>query len=144
MARAFSLAGLLRLRHLQQEQAEARLSGAHAILRENAERRSRTRAALGATPIDAFDVSTLDAIAAARASSRSMVADLDALRQTQQADVDAARAAYEEARARSIGLEKLQTRHAVAVANEELHAEQAVIDEIASTSWHRATPEATR
>lgn len=144
MARPFPLAGLLRLRHLQQEQAQARLAGAHALLRENTERRRRTRAALGNTAAEASTVAALSAIAAARASSRSMAEDLAALEQLRQEAAETARSEYETSRARSIGLEKLQSRHLRAVITEQLHAEQGVIDEIASTSWHRANTEGTR
>jgi len=144
MARQFPLAGLLRLRHLQQEQAQARLSSAHALLRENSERRRRARAALGDTPAEASTVAALSAIAAARASSRSMAADLAALQRLRQEAVETARSDYETTRARSIGLEKLETRHLTAVVSEELHAEQGVIDEIAATSWHRAAAEGGR
>lgn len=144
MARPFPLAGLLRLRHLQQEQAEARLSGAHALLKENADRRRRARAALGDTSAEASSTAALTAIAVARASSRSMAEELAALEQLRREAVETARGEYESTRARSIGLEKLETRHLRAVVTEELHAEQAVIDEIASTSWHRASTEEAR
>ncbi|WP_231556235.1 hypothetical protein [Cryobacterium sp. MLB-32] len=76
-------------------------------------------------------------MAAARASSRSMLADLDALGQGHLATLAQAQSVFDAARAESIGLEKLEARHSAAVAAADLRAEQIVLDEIASTRWHR-------
>ncbi|MCX7522383.1 flagellar FliJ family protein [Microbacterium sp. STN6] len=137
MAPRFSLAGLLRLRHLQQDQAAASLGAAHALLRENSERHTRVRAALRDTASDPTSVAALSAIAAARASTLGMVQELGALGRVHESAVADAQETYEEARSRSIGLEKLEAKHDALVVHEELREEQAVIDEIASTSWHR-------
>ena len=137
MARSFPLAGLLRLRHLQQDQAAGDLAATNASLRESGMRQDRVRTALGATSTDLTSTSSLHAIAAARASTRSMLADLEALRHEQQAAADDAAARFTTARSQSVGLEKLQGRYAAAVDAEELHAEQTVLDEIASGSWQR-------
>lgn len=137
MSRVFPLAGLLRLRRLQQDQAAGELAAANARLREGRVRRDRARNALGGTSADATSVEALHALAAARASTRSMLADLDALGRTHETGVQQAQSAFDAARASAVGLEKLAARHAEEVAREEQHDEQIVIDEIASTGWHR-------
>lgn len=137
MARVFPLAGLLRLRQLQQDQAASDLAAANARLRESSVRRDRARSALGATSADATSVEALYALAAARASTRSMLADLDALGRHHESDVQQAQAAFDAARANAVSLEKLEARHTDEVSRAEQHDEQVVIDEIASTAWHR-------
>ncbi|WP_157156818.1 hypothetical protein [Diaminobutyricimonas sp. LJ205] len=137
MARLFPLAGLLRLRHLQEEQAASTLAAANSRLGESSVQAARARTALGGTPTEATSTQTLYALAATRASTRSMLADLEALRTEQQAEAQRAEQAFAEARAQSIGLEKLHGRHTAAAAAEELHTEQSVIDELASVAWHR-------
>jgi flagellar FliJ protein len=142
MSRAFPLAGLLRLRHLQQDQAAGDLAAANSRLRENSVVRDRARAALGGSPAEATSVEALYAVAAARASTRGMLADLDALGRRHAAAAQQAQTVFDAARAQALSLEKLELRHSHAVTVEEQHEEQIVIDEIASTSWHR--DEATR
>jgi flagellar FliJ protein len=137
MSRAFSLAGLLRLRHLQQDQAAGDLAVANARLRAAATRIDETRAALEHLPITATGADTLSAIAAARASSRSMLAELAALDTVAQQSVIVAQREFESRKSAAVSLEKLEGRHGELAAAEELHAEQAIIDEIASTAWHR-------
>lgn len=137
MKRAFPLAGLLRLRHLQQDSAAGDLAAAHVLAQENDTRRMRARVALGGTPSAATSTEALHAMAAARASTRSMLADLDALGQDHRATVADAQSTFDAARAESRGLEKLEDRHAASVTAEGLHAEQTVLDEIAATRWHR-------
>lgn len=137
MARMFPLAGLLRLRQIQEEQAASDLAVANARSREIRSGQSRARDSLASSSADAASSTVLYAVAAARASSRSMLAELDALGCQHQPVLDQANEAFAEARARSIGLEKLAGRHHVKQTEEELHAEQAAIDEIAATGWHR-------
>lgn len=137
MSRPFSLAGLLRLRHLQQDQAAGDLAAANARLRATATRIDETRAALEHLPLNPTGADTLYAIAAARASSRSMLAELVALDDVAQQAAAAAQADFEAKKAASASLEKLEGRHGAAEAAEDLHAQQTVIDEIASTGWHR-------
>jgi flagellar FliJ protein len=79
----------------------------------------------------------LYAIAAARSSSRSMLAELEAVDFRTQAQVDSAAAAYAEARTRSLGLEKLEARHIETEGGADVAAQQAAIDEISSTTIHR-------
>jgi flagellar FliJ protein len=48
-----------------------------------------------------------------------------------------ARSEYTEAKRRAVGLEKLEDRHDAEFEASVLRAEQGVLDEIASTAWHR-------
>ncbi|HEV7956141.1 MAG TPA: flagellar FliJ family protein [Marisediminicola sp.] len=137
MSRNFSLAGLLRLRHLEQDVAASDLASANARVRDNASRRARARNALGSTASEASTIVALHAVAAARASSRSMFAEFEAVEQRAGASADEARQRFETARVRSIGLEKLADRHDAEVASEDLRLDQAAIDELAVSAWHR-------
>jgi flagellar FliJ protein len=139
MSRAFSLAGLLRLRHLQQDQAAGDLAAANARSRAMAARIGEARGALDNLTNDPAGIDTFHAIVAARASSRSMLAELASLESVADQAAAAARLDYDARKAASVGLEKLETRHAEAEAEADLHSEQAVLDEIASTGWHRRT-----
>lgn len=136
MSRQFSLTGLLRLRHLQQDEAAGQLASANARLDATSVQRNRARAALGATRADATSTESLYAMAAGRASMRSMLADLDSMLTQQNAEATEANEVFSAARAKAIALEKLEAKHLEAVMVEELRAEQNVIDEIASTTWH--------
>ena len=80
---------------------------------------------------------TLQAVAAARASSRSMLAELQAADTLRRTEAEQAQLAFQQARAQAIGLEKLEAQHDLSAAAEELHGEQVVLDEIASGAWHR-------
>ena len=144
MGRDFPLAGLLRLRRLQQDSAAGNLAAANADLRRSTEARSEAYDSLAATPLEAADAATLNAIAAARASSRSMLADLLAAEELKGAAVNTAQAEFQAARARSVGLEKLESKHSDAVAVEDLRTEQSILDELAGTSWHRRQKEASK
>lgn len=136
MSKQFSLAGLLRLRHLQQDEAAGQLASANARLDSTSVQRNRARAALGATRTEATSTESLYAMAAGRASMRSMLADLDSMIYQQQDEANQADDAFKLARAKAIALEKLEAKHVEAVAAEELRAEQAVLDELAGTAWH--------
>jgi flagellar FliJ protein len=137
MARSFPLAGLLRLRHLQQDQAASQLAAANARLHESGRSLVQARTLLGESISEVSDPATLQAVAAARASSRSMLAELQAADTLRRSEAEQAQAAFQQARAQAIGLEKLEAQHAVAAAAEELRGEQVVLDEIASGAWHR-------
>ena len=137
MNRQFSLAGLLRLRQAEQKTAETGLASANARSSSVRARRAEARAALAESAGTAGDSATLLAIAAARASSQSMLAELDALAAVAAEEAAAAQAEYTEARRRAVDLEKLETRHDAAFAASELLAEQGALDEIASAAWHR-------
>ena len=136
----FSLAGLLRVRHAQQQKAMAELSEANRRIRDVAERRARAERTLTdavGTKDVITDAATLNAVAAARASTRGMLAELDAVASEHRAAAAVAQQEYNATRARSIALEKLEARHAVAAAAADLHEEQIALDEIASVAHHR-------
>jgi flagellar protein FliJ len=137
MARSFPLAGLLRLRHLQQDQAASQLAAANARLRESGTSLVQARTLLGESISEVSDPATLHAVAAARASSRSMLAELQAADTLRRTEAEQAQLAFQQARAQAIGLEKLEAQHDLSAAAEELHGEQVVLDEIASGAWHR-------
>ncbi|WP_144758821.1 flagellar FliJ family protein [Curtobacterium sp. 9128] len=134
MARRFPLAGLLRLRHAEQDQAAAVLAAANDRVRDAADARVAARRTLDDTEsaMSVDDAATLSAVAAARAATRGMLQELDAVVQHRRADADAAQAAYTEARRSALGLEKLETQHSERVAAEDLRAEQTALDEIAA------------
>jgi flagellar FliJ protein len=136
MSKQFSLAGLLRLRHLEQDEAAGKLASANPSLDATSVERNRARAALGATRADVTSTESLYAMAAGRASMRSMLADLDSMIFQQKHDAEEANDVFKQARAQAIALEKLEAKHVEAVAIEELRAEQAVLDELAGTAWH--------
>ncbi len=132
MSKPFSLAGLLRVREIQERAAAQRLSRA-VIDAQHTEARDRAlRAHLAGTGTEAVDVRSLAALAAARVSGRAMLADLTTLSDLQEQTVTEARTAHAEARRTLRGLERLAQGHADAVRAAELHAEQAELDEIAS------------
>ncbi|MEE6389058.1 MULTISPECIES: hypothetical protein [Microbacterium] len=134
MSRGFSLAGLLRVREIQERAAAQRLSRA-VIDAQHTEARDRAlRAHLAGTDTEAVDVRALAALAAARVSSRALLADLTTLSALQQETVAEARTAHADARRTLRGLERLADGHADAVRAADLHAEQAELDEIASRS----------
>jgi flagellar FliJ protein len=137
MKRSFPLAGLLRLRHLQQDQAAGDLAAANSRLRDSGRSLVQARSLLGESLSEVSDAAALHALAASRASSRSMLADLQALDALRRDEAEQARQAFQQARARAIALEKLQARHELAAAAEELRSEQVALDEIASGAWHR-------
>lgn len=141
MVRLFPLAGLLRLRHIQEDQAASKLAIANGRLRENNFRQMRARTALGSSLSEVATTAALHAVAAARASSRSMLADLDGIGEGLQTEVDEARGAFDAARKRAAGLEKLEGKHAAALAAEDIHTEQTALDEIASGTWYRTHEE---
>ena len=142
MARAFSLIGLLRLRHAQQDQAAGRLAEANERLRDAADRRVAARRTLDDGPAQVTDAAMLSALAASRASSRGMLAELDAVAARRRADAEQAQAEFAAARRAAIGLEKLEAAHAVEAAAEDLRTEQAALDEIAGQSWRTRAAEA--
>lgn len=137
MARTFPLAGLLGLRRLEENQAATALSAANHRTGVLEARRGAALRELNGSPSLPADSATLRLAAYARASSRSMLSDLAALSALAEADTVQAREDFQTARARTIGLEKLEEKHAAAAAAEDLRTEQVVLDEIASGSWQR-------
>jgi len=144
MSRAFPLAGLLRLRHAQQDEAGSVLATANARLTDANARRARMAAVLAGESVEITDSATLFAVSAARASTRGMLAELDAMAASRRAEAESAQIAFSAARTQSIGLEKLEAKHTQRVLAEDAHGEQLVLDEVASTSWHRDAAGVTR
>lgn len=131
MTRPFSLAGLLRVRSIQERAAAQELSRAVIEANQTRTQDRRVRAALAATDSEAVDVRTLAALAAARVASRSMLADLEALSQAQQQAVESAQSSHSEARREVRGLDRLAAAHLARQRAEALRAEQHDLDEIA-------------
>lgn len=137
MARTFPLAGLLGLRRLEENQAATALSAANNRTGAIHARRGAALRDLDGSPASVADADALRMAAFARASSRSMLSDLSALSALSEADTAQAREDFQTARARTVGLEKLEEKHTAAAAAEDLRTEQIVLDEIASASWQR-------
>lgn len=132
MTRSFSLAGLLRVREIQERAAAQRLSRAVLDARHTEARDRSLRAHLAGTGSEAVDVRSLAALAAARVAGRTLLSDLTTLSELQEQTVDQARTEHTEARRAMRGLDRLAQAHAVRVRAAELHAEQAELDEIGS------------
>lgn len=136
MSRLFPLAGLLRIRQVEKDLAAAELAAVRADAARTAHRRRAARSALAAGPSQPNSAETVTAIAAARASTSSMLADLDALESTQRQRIEQARTAHDDARRREAAIEKLGERFAVEQGVLESRAEQGVLDELAARAWH--------
>ncbi|MGB9035780.1 MAG: flagellar FliJ family protein, partial [Paeniglutamicibacter sp.] len=88
-----------------------------------------------AAPEDApVDSGTLMALMAARASTRGMLLELDAVVASLDSDADHAREAHRQARAELKSLEKLADRHEIAVRNQALAREQVLLDDLGATN----------
>lgn len=132
MTRSFSLAGLLRVREIQERAAAQRLSRAVIDARHTEARDRSLRAHLAGAGSEAVDVRSLAALAAARVAGRTLLTDLTVLSDLQEQAVDQARTEHAEARRAMRGLDRLAQAHAVQVRAAELHAEQSELDEIGS------------
>lgn len=117
------------------------LAEANARLRATAARQDRARAALSDGLGAVTDSATLYAVAAARSSARSMLTELDAVGAAHRAHAAQAQSAYNAARAQSMGLEKLETRHVDETTAEDVRGEQVALDEIAQAAWGRGVRE---
>jgi flagellar FliJ protein len=142
MSRPFPLTGLLRLRRLQEDQAAGELTAARKNAAAHSVRQRQARMDLNGTSSEVTDSSSLLAVAAARASARSMLAGLEAMSAEHRTAVEHAGHAFAKARLEAAGLEKLEGRHLEAAAAEDLQAEQVVLDEIASAARRRKNEEA--
>ena len=138
MTQTFRLAGLLRLRQLEQDEAAGDLAAANARVAETAHRQAKARTDLETTGSEPTSPETLAAIAASRAAARMLLADLETLERTRRESAEQAQAAFSTARARSIGLEKLEAKHTVREAAADLRAEQLFLDELTSSARHAA------
>lgn len=144
MARTFPLAGLLGLRRLEENQAASALSAANNRAGAVHARRGAALRDLGSSPSAVADATALRMAAFARATSRSMLSDLAALSALAETDAAQAQEDFQAARARTVGLEKLEEKHAAAALVDDLRTEQIVLDEIASGSWQRQKENVTR
>lgn len=135
----FSLAGLLRLRRLREDQAAAEVGRARSRASELAADRHQLIDSLSDHGHEARDVRGIAAISAARASTSTMLADLEGLRRTQEEIVARAEAEHRAARRGTLSIEKLEERHEVEARAEELRTEQALLDELAGQARARLT-----
>jgi flagellar protein FliJ len=126
----FSLVGLLRLRRLQEDQAAASLATARRDVHATAAKIASVHATLASADASIATSDELFAIAATRSSSTSMLADLAQLERVQAEEVARLEDAHRDARRAARSIEKLETRHGLAVQAEELRAEQRVLDEL--------------
>jgi flagellar FliJ protein len=139
MTSAFPLAGLLRLRKLQEDKSAAALAAARSRTEDVRRRNRRLREVLGADSTTASSIEHVVAIAAARASSSSMLSELEALGRSTADEEARTLADHQESRRRAITLEKLEEKHQVAVEAERGAAEQRVLDELAVRGWTPST-----
>ncbi|MCR2813982.1 hypothetical protein NQ166_10510 [Microbacterium sp. zg.Y1090] len=140
MSRPFRLAGLLRVRGIQERAAAAHLSRS-AMERSHTDARERQlRAALAASADIPIDVRTLAAVAAGRVAARSTLTDLRTLADMQLATLEDARAQHAAARIDQRGLARLAEAHADRETARELHEEQIELDEIAVRTHTEESP----
>ncbi len=142
MTDSFPLAGLLRLRKLQEDQAAAALSSARGRADEVRRRGSRLREALEAERSAPSSVDNIVAIAAARSSTSSMLLELEALGRSTADEEARALADHQESRRRALTLEKLEAGHEAARAAERGAEEQRALDELALRGWRPPTEHA--
>lgn len=138
MAKPFALLGLLRVRTVQQDEAAVVAATAVRHAHSVRVRRQAVVDELGRSGDAPASPEVMMAIAAARSSSRGMLAELESLITLADADAAAAGAALAEARSKTIPLEKMELRHREEAFAEDLRVEQNALDEIATNSWHRA------
>lgn len=142
MANSFRLAGLLRFRQAQEDQAAAALARANAAHREQQRQLGRARGLLAATPSNPSSAAALRASAASRSAARSTLLELQALAA---ATADAAATAQQElltAKKTAASLEKLADKHQVDSSLLLLREEQLFLDELAGTRAHGGGPSA--
>lgn len=131
MGRNFPLAGLLRLRELQESRAAGELAAANRELRggRDAMRNARESGSGEQFPVDG---ASLLAVAAARASTSSMLVELAARVDTLSENASTAGREHQRARSEVKALEKLADQHATALRLEDLGREQALLDDLGS------------
>ncbi|WP_298462459.1 flagellar export protein FliJ [uncultured Cellulomonas sp.] len=133
MERAFRLAGLLRLRTLQEEQAAAALAAAHAGLQRADAARRATLAGLAGHAMPATgDAGAWRVATTGRAALTHLLADAAIAVDQAGERVTEHTADWSAARSRTVGLEKLHDQHRTAVLAEDARAEQHALDEVAA------------
>jgi flagellar FliJ protein len=138
----FGLAGLLRIRRLKEERAAHEMVRARSRASELAQERHQLLDQLEDHAHEAKDVRGIHALSAARASTSTMLSDLQALALTQHRLVADAEEAHRLARREVRTVEKLEEKHDEAERETELRAEQTVLDELASRARLRLQREA--
>ena len=138
MERRFRLAGLLRLRKLQEEQAAARLALANAALRSTQTLRAGAQLALAHHTLADGDRLAWGAAVAARTSLGSLLGEATTAVGGAREQVAVDTSAWSGARSRSVGLEKLEDKHLSLVRHEDSRLEQIVLDEIAARGGRTA------
>lgn len=126
----FGLAGLLRLRKLGEERAAHDVVRARSRAAELAHERHQLLDQLTDHGHEARDVRGIAAISAARASSATMLSDLEALVQSQRQLVAQTELLHRDAKRGVRAVEKLEERFTEEQRFEELRAEQAALDEL--------------
>jgi flagellar FliJ protein len=140
----FGLAGLLRIRRLKEERAAHEMVRARSRASELAQERHQLLDQLDDHAHEAKDVRGIHALSAARASTSTMLSDLEALSLTQRRLVADAEDAHRQARREVRTVEKLEEKHDEAQRETELREEQTVLDELASRARLRLQREAGR
>lgn len=133
MERSFRLAGLLRLRRLQEERAAAGLAAANAATREAESEHDELTTAMAGTifPRHTDEYAWRSAVAA-RASLTSLVGEARVAVDVAVRRGEIAAEDWAAARARVAMLDKLAERHEALARAEEDRAEQLLLDEVAS------------
>jgi flagellar FliJ protein len=138
----FGLAGLLRIRRLKEERAAYEITRARSRASELAADRHQLLDQLDDHAHEARTVRGMHALSAARASTSTMLADLEALAITQRRLVSEAEEQHRAARREVRTVEKLEEKHDAAQREAALRAEQTVLDELAGRARaQREAPE---
>ena len=132
MERTFRLAGLLRLRKLQEEQAAARLATSNSQLRTAVAGRDGRQLALSGHTLPDGDHRAFAAAVVARGTLGDLLVEATEAVGGARARVATDTSGWSATRSRSVGLEKLEDKHRVLVDHEDDRLEQIVLDEIAS------------
>lgn len=133
MANSFRLAGLLRFRQAQEDQAAVALAHANAVHKEQQRRLGRARGLLDASSTDMSSSAALRASAAARSAARSTLLELHALTASAGELAAAAQQELLTAKISAASLEKLAEKHQTDSHQLELRDEQLFLDELASS-----------
>ena len=135
MERAFRLAGLLRLRELQEDQAAGALAVSNVALRSAEVQRQATLLTLAAhTMPEMADVSGWRTSVSSRGALTHLLADAAIDVRDAGERVAADTTVWAAARSRSVGLEKLRDNHRALVHAEDERTEQLALDEVAARS----------
>lgn len=129
----FPLAGLLRVRGVQERVAAEDAARARTEARAAEAAAQHALTSLGAVSSSIDDPATLRAMAAARAAGQASLADLQVLARLRRGEASTAEAAHVEARRELKGLERLEGTHRAREAEAEARTEQNALDEIATT-----------